>query len=382
MPRPLFIYHEDYLKYDFGDMHVLREERLLLARMLMKSYGLIGETGALEVAPTLATFDELELGHTKDYLATLKRLSNEPEGSSLLHGLGIADNPVFPGMFEASAIQVGGTLLACEAISKGETDRALNIGGGFHHALPAKASGFCLLNDVTVGIKYLLVKHKMNRVMYVDIDAHHADGVEAAFAEDPRVLNISLHEDGHHLFPGTGFVHNIGEGEGEGYTVNVPLPPYTGDESYLHAFTEIVEPLADSFEPEVLITQLGADAHYTDPLAHLNLTTKTYEGLGARFNDIARRHGNRWIAVTGGGYDITLCPRVWSLVFSKMVGKELDNDLPADWMEYCRNTYGVGAIGATLRDPPEISSERSISRTVWEIVNSVKKNVFKHHGLG
>jgi len=380
--RSIFAYHDQYLKYDFGEHHALKEERLLLARMMIQEYGLLGPSGAIEMTPDPAKDEDIALVHETPYLEMLKRLSGDPSGFSFSHGLGIADNPVFKGMFEAAAIQVGGTILCCDVVAKHEADRALNMGGGFHHAMPSRASGFCLMNDVAIGIKRLIAKHNIKRVMYVDIDVHHADGVEAIFADDPRVLNISLHEDGHYLFPGTGATHDIGKREGEGFSVNVPLPPYTGDVSYLYAFNEIVIPLAESFKPEVLFTQLGADAHHADPLAHLNLTTRAYEDVAKAFDQISRRFSkNRWVAVTGGGYDIMICPRLWTLMFSKMTGTEVSNDIPLEWMDYCRTTYGLVPEGGTLRDAQSTTDESTVSHAVAKVVGDIKKSVFKYHGL-
>ena len=382
MASPVLVYDDKYLKYDFGEEHAMREERLLLTRMLMQDYDLIGPKGAVEMKPDLAEYEDLIAVHDREYLEVLEHLSQHPDGQSFSHGLGISDNPVFAGMFEAASLQVGGTVLACDVVAKGETDRALNMGGGFHHALPARASGFCLLNDIAVGIKRLLARHGISRVMYVDIDVHHADGVQSIFIDDPRVLKVSLHEDGHYLFPGTGDIGEIGTGDGEGYTANVPLPPYSGDASYLHAFKEIVIPLAEAFKPEVLFTQLGADAHFADPLAHLNLTTRAYEEIGGDFDGISKRHGGgRWVAVTGGGYDIMTCPRIWTLFFARMLGKELANDLPIEWMEYCKITYAIAPKDGTLRDSEESQDDGVASSAVKKVVDGVKRKVFKYHGL-
>ena len=375
-------YHDDYLAYDFGLYNALREERLFLAKKMIHSYGLVGPSGAVESEPALPIDDEISTVHDKSYLQVLKKLSKDPRGFSFSHGLGIADNPVFMGMYEAAAIQVGGTILACDSVARHESDRALNMGGGFHHALPKRASGFCLLNDVAIGIKRLLNEHKFKRIMYVDIDVHHSDGVEEIFLEDPKVLKVSLHEDGHYLFPGTGAVDDIGKGSGEGYTINVPLPPYTGDVSYLHAFRKIVMPLAESFKPEVLFTQLGVDAHYADPLAHLNLSTRAYEQVGEALDQISSRFcKSRWVAVTGGGYDIMTCARLWTLMFSKMMGRDLDNTIPMDWMEYCRTAYTSVPEEGALRDPPSATGESTVSRAVAKVVEEVKKKTFKYHGL-
>ncbi len=383
MARPVFVYSDEYLKYDFGEAHVLRKDRLPLSKMLMKEYGLIGPGGAVESRPAPAEYEDLIAVHDRGYLEVLEHLSEHPEGQSYSHGLGISDNPVFRGMYEAASIQAGGTVLACDVVASGEATRAMNAGGGFHHAMPARASGFCLINDIAVGIRRLLSKHRIRKVMYVDVDVHHGDGVEAIFTEEPQVLNVSLHEDGHYLFPGTGSIDDIGKGEGEGYSVNVPLPPYTEDASYLHAFKEIVIPLAEAFKPEILFTQLGADTHYGDPLAHLKLTTRSHEEMAKRFDDISNRFcGGKWVAVTGGGYDITICPRVWTLFFGRMVGKELDDNLPIEWMEYCRTTHTAVPAGGTLRDSPDSAEDGVVSRAVQKVVEGVRKNVFKYHGLG
>ncbi len=355
---------------------------MFLAKMMMQNYGLLGPSGAIEMTPKPARAEDIALVHERSYLEVLKQLSEDPKGFSFSHGLGVADNPVFKGMFEAAAIQVGGTVLCCDAVARHETDRAFNMGGGFHHALPSRASGFCLMNDVAIGIRRLIEKHNFRRVMYVDIDVHHADGVEAIFADEPRLLNVSLHEDGHYLFPGTGAAGDIGKGDGEGFTVNVPLPPYTGDVSYLHAFNQIVIPLAESFKPEVLFTQLGADAHHADPLAHLNLTTRAYEEIAKEFSQISNRFSNnRWVGVTGGGYDIMICPRLWTLMFSRMAGIEVSDNIPMEWMEYCRSNYASVPEGGKLRDPPTSTDENTVSRAVAKVVDDVKKNVFKYHGL-
>src|SRR5207244_13051334 len=166
-------------------------------------------------------------------------------------------------------LQVGATLRACSEVASGRRARAFNLGGGFHHAMPDRASGFCIFNDIAIGIRSLLDEHRVRRILYVDIDAHHGDGVEAVFYEDPRVLTISLHEDGHYLFPGTGFTDEIGAGEGKGFAVNVRLPPYTRDGSYLYASPAIVPPLARGVQPHVISSRLGGDAQQLPPVRQM-----------------------------------------------------------------------------------------------------------------
>lgn len=327
--RAALVYDEAYLRYDFGKSHALRQERLRLAHDLIAAYELLRDR-ADEVRPEPALDAAIRRVHAPEYLETVRKVGANPSVGSPDYGLGTLDNPAFPGMYEAAALQCGGTMRACADVASGRRTRALNLGGGFHHAMRDKASGFCILNDVAVGIAALLEDHAMARILYVDVDAHHADGVQSIFYRDPRVLTISFHEDGRYLFPGTGSPDEIGEGAGRGYCVNVPLPPYTRDVSYLYAFQEIVPPLARAFRPEVVVSQLGADGHHLDPLTHLLLTTETYEAVGRILNELSNELcRGRWIGTAGGGYDLTAAPRVWALLFSKMLEETLEDAIPA-----------------------------------------------------
>jgi acetoin utilization protein AcuC len=374
------VYHEAFLAYDFGGGHALREVRVQLARDLIRAYGLIDADE--ELRPDPAPDEAIARVHEPAYVDAVKRLSADPRGVSYEHGLGTADNPVFAGMYEASALQAGATLLACEEVASNRRARAFSVGGGFHHAMPDKASGFCILNDLAIGIRALLEDHGLERVLYVDIDAHHGDGVQAIFYEDPRVMTISLHEDGHYLFPGSGFVDEIGKGPGEGYAVNVPLPPYTRDVSYLYAFQEIVPPLARAFRPEVIVSQLGADAHYLDPLTHLMLTSETYEAVGRILDEMSRDLcGGRWIASGGGGYDLTAVPRVWTLLFSQMSGRRLDDALPVEWLKECNRIVGNVPPDKALRDVARTDEEAHVPRAAKRTVEELRRTVFPLHGI-
>ena len=380
--RPALVYHDDYVRYDFGGNHAMRQTRLLLTRDLINAYGLLGDDGGEHVIPDPAPDPAVERVHTPEYLAILRELSAEPTRASPSHGLGTIDNPVFSGMFEASMLHAGGTLRACEEVASGRCTRAFNLGGGFHHAMPGTASGFCLLNDLAVGMTSLLEDHRMKRILYVDIDAHHADGVQAIFYREPRVLTISLHEDGHYLFPGTGSVEETGEGEGRGYAVNVPLPPYTRDISYLYAFQEIVPPLARAYRPDVLVTQLGADAHHLDPLTHLLLTTETYEAVGHLFDGLSREIcGGRWIATGGGGYDVTAVPRVWTILFAEMVGREIEEALPVEWLKECNHLVGSVPPEKALQDHVHGEEESHVPRAAKRTVDEIKRVLFPLHGI-
>jgi len=376
------VYDDGFLRYDFGGDHALRQIRLQLARDLIAAYGLLAPGVAEEVRPEPADEAAILRVHTPEYVALVRRLSDEPRGAAYEHGLGTSDNPVFPGMYGASALHAGATLLACEAVVTGRTTRAMNLGGGFHHAMPNKASGFCIFNDLAIGMKALLEVHGLRRILYVDVDAHHADGVQAIFYEDPRVLTISLHEDGHYLFPGSGFTDEIGAGEGRGYCVNVPLPPYTRDVSYLYAFQEIVPPLARAFRPEVIVSQLGADGHYLDPLTHLMLTTETYEAVGRLLDELSRELcGGRWIATGGGGYDVTAVPRVWTALFAKMVGRDVEEALPVEWLKECNRAVGSVPADKSLRDHARAEEEAHVPRAAKRTVEELRRTVFPLHGI-
>ena len=374
------VYHEDFLRYDFGEDHALRQVRVRLARDLISDYGLLTE--AEEIRPDPATEDAVRRVHAADYVSVVRDLSVHPKGVSYEHGLGTADNPVFAGMYEAALLHVGGTLRACEEVASGRRTRAMDLGGGFHHAMPDKASGFCIFNDLAVGLRSLLDDHRLARVLYVDVDAHHADGVQTIFYDDPRVLTISLHEDGHYLFPGTGFTDEIGAGAGRGYSVNVPLPPYTRDVSYLYAFQEIVPPLARAFKPQLIVSQLGADGHHLDPLTHLMLTTETYEAVGKMLDDLSQELcGGRWVATGGGGYEVTAVPRVWTVLFSTLLGRELEDALPVEWLKECNRVAGSVPGDKSLRDHARADEEAHVPRAAKRTVDELRRTVFPLHGI-
>ena len=239
-----------------------------------------------------------------------------------MHGLGTDDNPIFPDMHHATAHIVGATVEACRQVWSGESLHSANITGGLHHAMPDRASGFCIYNDVAVGIQSLL-DQGAERVAYVDLDVHHGDGVERIFWDDPRVLTISLHETGQMLFPGTGFPHDLGGPEALGSAVNVALPPGTGDAGWLRAFHAVVPPLLREFKPQVLVTQHGCDSHAEDPLAHLMLTVDGQRAAYLAVHELAHELcEGRWVATGGGGYAIVdVVPRAWSHLLAIVVGR-------------------------------------------------------------
>jgi acetoin utilization protein AcuC len=328
MRKAAFICSDELWTYGHGDAHPLRPERLRMTHELLQAYDALDNDRSRVYAPPLATAQELALWHTEDYVDAVRRLGGgDPGVSGWKYHFAPGDNPVFPGMYESEALKAGSTLLAARLVLEREVTVAFSFAGGLHHAMPAYASGFCVFNDPAIAIRWLIEKGA--RVVYVDIDAHHGDGVQAAFYEDARVMTISLHESGRFLFPGTGFARELGAGPGEGTSVNLPLLPYTEDEVYWWAFQAIVPPLVARFAPDVLVTQLGTDTHYLDPLTHLQLTTAGYTAVVQAFRDMDLP----WLATGGGGYHVSTVARSWTLAYGIMSDQRLSNEIPDSYAE-------------------------------------------------
>jgi acetoin utilization protein AcuC len=369
--KTAFIYTNAYLDYDYGPTHPLRIIRLKLTYELIQAYGLLNMPSVQLISTVKADEENLTLFHSREYLNILKNANDGYlAGDAYSYGLGPGDNPIFPGLYDWSLWVTGATLQAVDFVANGEGELAFNIAGGLHHAMGSRASGFCYVNDPVIGILKLL--NRGRRVAYIDIDAHHADGVQKAFYQTDQVLTISLHENGYTLFPGTGFEYEIGEGKGEGYSVNIPFLPNTDDETYLWAFEEIVPPLIQAFQPDVVVTQLGVDTFYNDPLTNLHLSIFGFEKVVRRIKDLAPR----WVALGGGGYDVSNVARAWTLAWAVMNGIELSDKLPESYLEKAAK---VGVHEKELRGRPEFSSSRQseeIRMEVERIVNYLKKTVF------
>jgi acetoin utilization protein AcuC len=258
-------------------------------------------------------------------------------------GLGTDDDPVFPHMHEAAARVAAGSVGSALAVWRGEADHAVNVSGGLHHAMPGAASGFCVYNDAALAIRALL-DAGARRVAYVDVDAHHGDGVQAVFWDDPRVLTISLHETGRHLFPGTGFSGETGGPHADGSAVNLPLPSGTGDAGWLRAFDAVVPAALRAFEPDVLVTQHGCDAHALDPLANLRVSVDGLRVAAERLHDLAHEvTDGRWVALGGGGYAVLdVVPRVWTHLVAVAAHRPVDpaTPVPDAWRALVRDRYG------------------------------------------
>jgi acetoin utilization protein AcuC len=313
--------------------------------------------------------------HTEAYLTVLKAANAGNLSPGLeLYGIGPGDNPVFPGMYDWSCIVVGASLKAGRKVARGEVKTAFNIAGGLHHAHRARASGFCYINDPVILIKELIALGK--KVLYIDIDVHHGDGVQWAFYEMDQVMTISFHQDGRTLFPGTGFTEEIGRGDGEGFSVNVPLLPGTDDELYVRAFDEIVPSLVHTYDPDILVSQLGVDTFRTDPLANLELTTN---GLCQVVKAI-KGFSLPWVALGGGGYDILNVARAWTLAWAIMNEKDPPDTLPEAFL---KDTPFSGSKGNRLRDNPYRSIDRKdyLEEALLKTIAQIKERIFPKVGV-
>jgi acetoin utilization protein AcuC len=334
------VFDNSLTEYDFGPLHPLAPVRVDLTMRLAEAMRVVGADGLARVDAPIADDDLIATIHSGSYMEAVMRASRDPDRADFEHGLGTEDTPCFGGMHLASAHVVGASVEAARRVWEGEVLHAANVAGGLHHAMPGAASGFCVYNDPAVAIRWML-DHGADRVGYVDVDAHHGDGVQAAFYEDPRVMTVSLHESGRTLFPGTGFPNETGKGDGVGTAVNVALPPGTSDAGWLRAFHAVVPPLLREFRPQVLLTQHGCDSHVNDPLTHLMLSVDGQRAAYEALHDLAHEVcAGKWVAVGGGGYAIVdVVPRAWTHLLAIVGGKPIDPQAataPA-WQEHVRS---------------------------------------------
>jgi acetoin utilization protein AcuC len=369
--------------YDFGPEHPLAPVRVELTIALARAFGLLDAPGVTVAAPEPATQAELEFVHDPRYIAAVRLGAADPA-----FGLGTADDPVFPGMHDASALVAGATLAAARAVWTSQAEHAVSIAGGLHHAMRGMASGFCVYNDPAIAISWLL-RQGAQRIAYVDIDVHHGDGVQAAFYDDPRVLTISLHEHPMTLFPGTGLPAETGGPDAEGMAVNVALRAGTGDAGWLRAFDAIVPPLLHAFRPEILVSQHGCDSHRLDPLAHLELSVDGQRRAHAALHKLAHETaGGRWLLTGGGGYELVhVVPRTWTHLLAEAAGRPLDPQraTPPEWREYVRARTDVRAPermtdGAEAAFTP-FSSGYDPADAVDRAIMATRTAVFPMHGL-
>ncbi len=349
------IYSEDYHSYQFNENHPFNPIRSQLVYELLKDSQLLKDTDVL--FPRIATDEELLLFHDSHYIEQVKKASQETitEQIAKQFGLGTEDTPIFKNMHEASSLIVGGTLTAVDAVLEGKANHAFNLGGGLHHGFKRKASGFCVYNDCAIAIKYIQKKYGL-KVLYVDTDAHHGDGVQWAFYDDPTVCTLSIHETGRYLFPGTGGVNERGQGKGFGFSFNVPIDAFTEDDSFLVNYKKALSEIAEYFKPDIIFTQNGSDSHCFDPLTHLCTTMKTFQEIPKIAHEISQKYcEGRWIAVAGGGYDYwRVVPRAWANVWLSMTNQQPSSErIPDTWLEKWQKVSNL-KLPKTWTDDPSI----------------------------
>ncbi|ASR37472.1 acetoin utilization protein AcuC [Prauserella marina] len=370
------------LGYDMGGDHPFNPVRLRLTIELATALGVLDDVPLLVPGPAS---DELYRAHAPGYIEAVKEAPMA--GWDVGHGLGTADNPIFTGMHEAASLVVGSTLLGARSIAEGKARRAVSIAGGLHHAMRDHAAGFCVYNDVSVAISWLL-DNGFDRIAYVDTDVHHGDGVQAAFYGDPRVLTVSLHQHPFTLFPGTGYSAEIGKDDAQGTAVNVPLPPGTKDAGWLRAFHAVVPSLLAEFRPQILVSQCGVDSHEEDPLADLSLSVdghrtiyETLRGLADRFAD-----GN-WLAVGGGGYQLLrVVPRSWTHLLATVLDRDVParTPLPSRWTDLVRELAPHAELPQVMGDGGETGYAAwgdGIDDAVDIAIRDTRRAVFPLHGL-
>ena len=377
------MWNSGLLDYDLGGSHPLNPVRLDLTIRLATELGVLD--GVSLLVPEHAPESELLRVHSTDYLDAVKRAPDTPYDVG--HGLGTDDNPVFENMHESASLVVGSSLLAARQIASGSTSRAVNIAGGLHHAMRDNAAGFCVYNDCSIAISWLL-DNGFDRIAYIDTDVHHGDGVQAAFYDDPRVLTISLHQHPMTLWPGTGLSTEIGGEHASGGSVNLPLPPMTSDSGWLRAFDAVVPSLLGAFQPQILVTQCGVDSHRDDPLADLALTVDGHRAIYLRLRELAERHsGGKWLALGGGGYQLVrVVPRSWTHLLAIALGRDLapDTPMPQGWLKAVRSAAPQLVVPTTLSDGADATSRPwggDSEHGVDEAIKQTRRAVFPLHGL-
>ncbi|SES48564.1 acetoin utilization protein AcuC [Actinokineospora terrae] len=371
------------LGYDLGGDHPFNPVRLELTMRLSRALGVLD--GVEPVAPEPAGDVEIGRVHRPDYVAAVREA---PMASwDVGHGLGTSDNPVFDQMHAASALVVGGSLAAARCIAEGRADRAVNLAGGLHHAMPDRAAGFCVYNDCAVAISWLL-DNGFDRIAYLDVDVHHGDGVQTVFYDDPRVLTVSLHQHPATLWPGTGSVTELGGPGAQGTSVNVPLSPGTKDAEWLRAFHATVPSLLGAFRPQVLVTQCGVDTHVEDPLADLALTVDGHREIYRTLRDLAARYTDgKWLVMGGGGYELLrVVPRSWTHLLATVLDTDIpvETSVPVDWATTVRKLSPDVVLPSVMGDGVDVAFQRwggGREQPVDTVIRDVRRAVFPLHGL-
>ncbi|QMV40307.1 acetoin utilization protein AcuC [Cohnella cholangitidis] len=328
--RTIWINNKPSGRYCFSEDHPFHPFRIELTEDLLRRCGALPDERIVAPFPLEEADQVIRKIHRKDYVDTAIALSAANPDARIVsnaeqYGLEAdGDTPYFPGMHEATVAVAAGSLAAADAVMSGRADRALHLAGGLHHAFPNRSSGFCVYNDAAAAITYLRDKYKA-RVLYIDTDVHHGDGVQWFFYTDPDVFTLSIHETGKFLFPGSGFAHERGDSSGYGSCLNLSMEPYTEDDSWLDCFSQAIEKVAHAYRPDIIVSQHGCDAHAFDPLAHIHCSMRIYREMPKIIHRLADRYTEgKWVALGGGGYDHwRVVPRAWSLLWLEMSGHSL-----------------------------------------------------------
>ena len=312
--KTVMTFHEKFRQYDLGEGHPFRGDRFENAIRFFESQGLFKLHEIAIVKPKPAQREDLLRVHSEDYVNLIFRLAKESKPYDI-------ETPVSPEILEAALLIVGGAIECGRLVWSGEAKRAISTGGGYHHAGKSYGGGFCIFNDIAVLVEYLKDKHNVKRFLILDYDVHFGNGTSDIYYRDPNVLFISLHQDPRTLYPGTGFIWQIGEDAGEGYNINVPLPPGTGDDTYLYALKEIFVPLTEEFKPEIIIANGGSDSHFADSLGDLNLTAKGFFEVAKLIRETANAVcRGKLVLLPGSGYNPKVLPICWYALVAGVIG--------------------------------------------------------------
>ncbi len=380
MKKTGIIWSDQFTNYNLGEGHPMNTRRLDIPYQLYRNLDFLNNPSFTEFTPVEASEDDLLRFHSKNYIKMVKSLSKAGDGYYGRYGLGTGDCPVFPEMHESSCLIVGGTLEGTKRIMNNEVNQAFSLMAGLHHAFEEQAAGFCYYNDAVIAINYLQEEYGIERILYIDTDVHHGDGVLGAFYSSKNVLGVSIHESPQFLFPGTGLSDEIGREDGLGYTINIPLFPGTWDDLYIELFEGIIPCIWKEYDPEFIIWQCGADGHFGDILGHLNLTTNLYNYLGRRISELSSdcSANGRLLLLGGGGYNPDSVARVWMATLAGISGVSLPEFSPTNWIDYCKNVYELDVspkLNDDKLDPQKIERHILINEANSQYLQVLKEEI-------
>ncbi len=353
--KTTILYSDELRNYDFGPGHPFRSDRFVSFLKLYKEK--LGKNKHFELVKNNepASDEELEFWHTKDYIQAMKAASSGITIPNLYQFISQDNlNPIsrkFPkGIEKGARTVVKNSILALDFVQRKRSEKAVNIGGGLHHAKSNYGEGFCVYNDVVIAARYAMKKYDLKRILILDTDAHAGNGTCEAFYSDPNVLFVDLHQAG--IYPGTGFAHEIGEGRGKGFTVNLPLAAGTGDKSYEVIFDEIILPLAEEYRPEIVIRYGGSDPHPMDEITELELTLEGFRMIGKKVREISKLCSNKSLDLICSGYKPDVLSKVWLSLITSLSGVEIQLEEPE----------------------PEVKSDEMLTETK-DLIKKVKENL-------